>query len=160
MFDHYFTVIEMSNKIILYVIILMLSACVTIKPIQEPEVSFSGLSVSSFTFDKQELRLKFDVRNPNDQAIVIKSMEYTVMVADTRLADGEHEQTIRLLANESQTVEIDVTTYLNDVLPLFGQLLTSPGEPLAYTLDLKLRLSSPIPFTHKISQDGKFNFFE
>lgn len=96
----------MFNKIILYIAISLVSACATIKPVAEPEVSFSGLSVSSFSLDKQELRLKFDVLNPNDRSIVIKSMEYAVMVADKRLADGEHDETIRLLAKESQSVEI------------------------------------------------------
>ncbi|MBN4069012.1 LEA type 2 family protein [Beggiatoa alba] len=140
--------------------LLVLSACAAIKPLQEPEVSFSGLSVSSFSFDQQQFRLKFDVSNPNNQKIVIKSIDYIVMVAGKRLVEGKHGKPIRLLANTQQAVEIDVTTYLNDALPLFGRMFAQPGKPLDYVFDLKLRLSSPIPFTYNIGQEGVLDFFE
>ncbi|MBL4851125.1 MAG: LEA type 2 family protein [Gammaproteobacteria bacterium] len=141
-------------------VLLVLSACAAVKPLQEPEVSFAGLSISSLALDQQQFQLKFDVSNPNNQTIVIKSMDYVVTVAGKRLAEGKHGKTIRLVANAQQAVAIDVTTYLNDTLPLFGHMLAQPDKPLDYVFGLKLRLSRPVPFTYNISQEGVLDLFK
>ncbi len=93
----------MLQKILINIVLvnalLALSACAVVKPLQEPDVSFAGLSISSFSLDQQQFRLKFDVSTPNNQIIIIKSMGYVVTVAGKRLVEGNHNERVHLVAN-------------------------------------------------------------
>lgn len=136
------------------IIALLLSACASIQPLKEPEVTLSGLDITSLALEEQKLRLVFDVHNPNTQRLVIKRMEYQLAVGDARLASGHHDEVISLAANSKQSVAIDVTTYLNDALPLFSQLLGRPDKSLDYVFDMKVKLSQPVPYTVDLSRNG------
>ncbi|MBL1433226.1 MAG: LEA type 2 family protein [Gammaproteobacteria bacterium] len=136
------------------VVVLLLSACASIQPLQEPDVTLNSLGITSMSLDEQKLRLVFDVYNPNKQSLVIKGLEYQLAVGKVRLASGRHDEVIRMPANSKQSVVVDVTTYLNDVLPLLSQLLGQADTPLDYTFEMKVKLSRPVPYTFNLSRDG------
>ena len=146
--------VNMTKLFLISSISIFLHACAQLQPIKEPDVSLSGLSIASFSLERQELQLSFDVTNPNNQEIVIKGMRYLVIVDNKQLAKGRHEQKVFLPANSEQTVKIDVTTYLSEAAPIFKQLLFSPGEPIDYLLDLKVSISKPLPYLYKLNHSG------
>jgi len=50
-------------------------------------------------------------------------LDYQLLVGNKRLASDNHDEVIRLPANEKQTVTVDVMIYLNDALPLLSSFL-------------------------------------
>lgn len=138
---------------------LLLSACSNLQSLQEPDISLTGLAIKSFKLDQQELQLRFDVVNPNNRELLIKSMDYALAVGGARLAAGKHTENIHLAANSEQSIAIAVTTYLNDALPLLAKAMSQPGKPLDYVFDIKVHLSRPIPYTYNVSRDGSVRLF-
>ena len=140
--------------IIATAIILLLSACASIQPLHEPEVKLNRLDIVSLALDKQNLRVVLDVYNTNKKNIVIKGLEYRLVVGETELASGNHDEVIRLPADSEQSVAINITTYLSNVLPLLGEMLANTDRSLAYHFDIKVKLSKPIPYVFNIIRAG------
>lgn len=136
---------------------LLLWSCAQIRPMKEPEVSLAGIAVNSFALDKQDLRLSLNVANPNSQDIEIKHIKYLVTVNSTSLARGSHQEKVVLQANAEQVINIDVTTYLGEAVPLLKQMVFSPSIPLQYHLDLKVRISKPLPYLYKLEREGSLD---
>ncbi len=71
----------LKKFVLVSVMSALLAACATVQSLQEPEISLSGLTLKSFSFEKQTLGVVLDVYNPNDKKIVISSMDYQSLTA-------------------------------------------------------------------------------
>lgn len=87
-------------------LLIVLTSCSSIEP---PKVVLTGVEVDGLSVDGLELTLLADVRNPNEFGATIGSLDYTVFVDGTRLAEGVLSEDIEVDAGESVEVGIPFT---------------------------------------------------
>lgn len=122
-----------------------------------PAVTVADLQPLEATLFEQRLQVALRVRNPNDVALPVRGIRYTLHVGGKLLAQGASEErlTVPALADELLT-----TTATTSSLSLFRQLRSLSQDAKAdYALAGALFLvgrDTPLPF----EQEGEFDLWE
>jgi hypothetical protein len=83
------------------------------------------------------------LRNPNDFAITVERIEYTLTLAGTPVARGVLEPALPLAANASEPLAWRIDAPLTDHRPLWRPVVdTFAGTPLPFTLEGVIRFTS------------------
>ncbi|MFK8082092.1 MAG: LEA type 2 family protein [Granulosicoccus sp.] len=98
------------------------SSIPTSKPIA-PKVEVANLEIVKLGFLSQDLAFTLNVFNPNDYDLPVNTLNFIATVANEAVAEGISDTPVRLLANSTTEVVIEVTTRVNKLL---GKLLQSP----------------------------------
>ncbi len=88
---------------------LALAACgaMSIRP-QPPEVELASVDAVSVVQDRARLRVTLGVRNPNAFALDVRSLDYSVRLADRDAATGTLVQPVSLAASATTPVSMDL----------------------------------------------------
>ena len=116
--------------------------------IEPPEVSIAGLGFGTPGLFEQQLRVDLRLRNPNDFAIAINSVAFTLDVNDLQFARGRTSEDFELPALGETVVPVTIAVPTNDLVERVMQL------GVERRLDYRLRgeadvgglLGIPIPF--------------
>ena len=142
----------MSNRILagVYLVgILMLSSACTSLSLQPktPEISLTGIQVAKLGLDEQRFRIQLHLRNPNNFALPIRSLDYALQLNGQKFAEGASTRPITVPALGESELELEVAGRLQSVLPQILALGT--GSSLNYSLSGNVALSDfplKIPF--------------
>ncbi len=136
----------------LFTAVLLASCASTGISIEKPDVTLSGVQMSSLSFSGQTFVLSFDVNNPNPFPLPIRSVRYHLQLADQTFASGEAQSDFSVPA--SGDGEFDISVEL-DILKSAGQLTSvlrsGMRKPVAYELNGSLAVDipfvKPLPFS-------------
>jgi LEA14-like dessication related protein len=135
---------------------LLLSACALAPKFEAPHLSVTDVQVVGGDLWQQRLKVRMHVQNPNDRALPIQGIVYTLEVEGQQFASGESAASFVVPALGEAEFDTNVTTNLAGT---FIKLLSraADGKSVAYHLSGKVSLSEGFLRTIPFDQRGSFN---
>jgi LEA14-like dessication related protein len=135
---------------------LLATGCLFAPKLETPELSIVGLQLQGSTIWEQHLRVRMHVHNPNDRALPVKSLDYTLEVAGQEFASGESAAAFVVPALGDAEFDVSVTTNMAGALINLIGRSDALKDNVPYRLSGKISLSQgwlrSIPF----DQQGSF----
>lgn len=133
---------------------LLSSACALTPRLERPELSIVEVQLVSSTLWEQRLKVRVHVHNPNDRALPIKGIEYSLEVMEQPAASGESDASFVVPARGEAEFDMNVTTNLaGTLLNLLGRGTDALAQSVPYRLSGKVALSAgwlrSIPFEQR-----------
>jgi LEA14-like dessication related protein len=139
------------------VVAALLGACALTPKLQTPQISVSEVQILSSDLWQQRLRVRMHVQNPNDGALPVKGLEYTIEVEGQQFASGESAASFTVPALGEADFDMNVTTNLAaTLLKLLARGPDARGQGIAYRLAGKLSLSQGLLRSIPFEERGTF----
>jgi LEA14-like dessication related protein len=133
---------------------LLLGGCAP--KLEKPTLSVAGVQLVSGDLWEQRLKVRLQVHNPNDRALPVKSIEYTLEVEGQPFASGESADAFTVPALGDTEFDMNVTTNLAGAL--LKLLARGPGgQDVTYRISGKLSLSAGLLRSFPFEQQGTFS---
>ena len=137
---------------------LCLVACSLLTPkFERPTLSVTGIELVNGNLLQQNLRVKFNIQNPNTQALPVGGLHAVLSVAGEDIAQGQNERAFVVPAKGD--AEFDMMIRANVALAMLrlGQVMDNRADSIAY--DLRGAASVDLPFLHDLPfhQTGSFS---
>lgn len=140
---------------ILLAIAFFVTGCASLQPeIREPTYRIEGVELLQLGLTEQRFRLTLLVNNPNDRALPVRALRYSVDLEEIPLAEGESEERFTLPANSEHPVRLDVRTRLLQDLPALMRKLEMNQQRFAYQLRGEVDYGNWIRGTRSFERDG------
>ena len=137
---------------------LLLSACALRPELQTPRLSVAEIDILGSDLWQQRLRVRMHVQNPNERALAIKGLEYTLEVEGQPLASAESAESFTVPALGETDFDMNVTTHLaGALLTLLARGPDSLSHGVAYHIAGKVTLSEGWVRSIPFDQRGSFN---
>ncbi|MBV9620083.1 MAG: LEA type 2 family protein [Gammaproteobacteria bacterium] len=124
--------------------LLMLIAGCALRPnLQPPQLSVLDVQLESLQLWQQRLRLRVHVENPNDRALAVQGLTYTLEVEGQPVANGAAGAPFTVPARGAQDFDLEVTANLAPTLiALLGRIAQADAAPVPYHLSGEVTLSA------------------
>ena len=133
---------------------LSMAACSSLVPkLEAPQLTVVGLELVKADLLQQQLRVRMHVRNPNDRALPVRGIEYTVEVAGEDFAHGDSDRDFTVPALGEY--EFDVNVYANAAPLVLKYALGNRRDPVPYRIVGKVRLSSGLIRSVPFNETGE-----
>lgn len=106
--------------------------------VRDPELHLLRVETVKARLMQQRFILHFRLDNPNDSALQMRGLSYSVRLDELLLAQGDHEQWLRVDPHDRRTFEVEVRTNLWQHAKPLARLLRQ-HTPLHYRLEGTLR---------------------
>jgi LEA14-like dessication related protein len=132
-----------------------LSACALPPRLQAPQLSVADVQLLGGDLMQQRLRVRMHVQNPNDRALAVQGIVYTLEVEGEEFASGESAASFTVPALGAADFDMNVTTNLATTLL---RILSGGGNTraLAYHLTGKVTLAQGFLRSIPFEQRGTF----
>ena len=138
-------------------VLLAASGCSSLVPrLEPPQLSVVGLEVVKADLLQQQLRVRMHVHNPNDRALPVRGIDYTVQVGGEEFAHGDSDRDFTVPALGD--FEFDVNVYANAAPVVLKYALGGRREPVPYRIVGKVRLASGLIRNVPFDQSGELDF--
>ena len=133
---------------------MLLAGCVLTPKFTPPRLSIVNVQLEGGDLWEQRLKVRLHVENPNNRALPVKGLEYTLEVAGQPLARGASAASFVVPAMGESEFDTNVTTNLaGTLLKLLGRGPDALGQSVEYHLTGKVSLSAgllrSIPFDER-----------
>jgi LEA14-like dessication related protein len=135
----------------------LVTACALAPKLEPPQVSIVDVQVVSGDLWSQRLKVRLHVQNPNDRALPVRSIEYTIQIEDEQFASGESMASF--VVPPLGQAEFDMTVNTNLAGALLKLLAHGPGglsQEIPYRLSGKVSLSQGLWRSIPFDQRGSF----
>ena len=137
------------------VVALLLCCCSLVPKLEAPQLAVSDVQVVSGDLWEQHLRVRMHVHNPNDRALPIKALEYTLEVEGQQFASGSSVASFVVPPLGDTDFDMNVTTNLaTTFVKLLGR--SASGGDVGYRLVGKVSLSEGFLRSVPFDQKGTF----
>lgn len=117
-------------------LVLLIAACAGVRgPVQPPHVSLVDLRVHDVKLFEQRYGLQLRVQNPNNVALPIVGMDYTVRLNDVEFGKGVSRETVTVPAYGESVVEVQLVSNLWSLWQRLQDLQQS-GESAGLRVDI------------------------
>lgn len=117
-----------------------LSGCAVFVPrLQTPKLAIVDVEVRKANLLEQQLRVRMRVENPNDRALPIQGLSYTIYLGGQQFATGVSDASFVVPALGTAEFNMDVTA--NVVGALFTILGKSHGQDIDYHMKGRVELT-------------------
>ena len=131
-----------------------LGACAALAPhIEPPQLDLVGVDVKDATLAEQHFLLRLRVQNPNDMALPVQGIDYTLRLGDQDFGGGSSVSAFTVPARGEVEFEITMTTNLAVTLWKVLPRLKDTSQPLEYRLVGKV--TTGLAFVHSIPFDAR-----
>lgn len=133
------------------------TSCALAPKIEPPQVSIVGAQVVSGDLWSQRLNVRLHVQNPNDRALPIRRIEYSIEVEGEQFATGESLASFVVPPLGEAEFDLTVNTNLaGALLKLLGRGAGGLGQEIPYRLSGKVSLSEGLWRSIPFDQRGSF----
>jgi LEA14-like dessication related protein len=134
------------------------SGCAALAPkLEKPTLEVIGVEVVDAQFSQQRFNVKMRVKNPNDRALPIRGLHYTMQLAGEDFGEGQSAKAFTVPALGEAEFDVGVTTNLAasllKILPKLDRNAGNLDYRLRGTVETDLMFLRSIPFDQK----GKFS---
>jgi LEA14-like dessication related protein len=137
--------------------VALLAACALAPKFQTPELSIVNVQVQGSDLLSQHLKVRVHVHNPNDRALPVRALEYTIEVEGQQFATGESANAFVVPALGDAEFDMNVTTDLaGTLIRLFARATGNLPSEIQYRLYGKLSLSQGLLRSIPFDQRGTF----
>lgn len=137
---------------------LLLAGCAGLGAYSEaPRVSLVSIQPRELGVLEQRYGLRLRILNPNDTALPLEGMSYSLQINDREFAYGVSRQPVSIPAYGEALLEVDVVSNLLGVLQQLQEANTGKRESLKYRLTGSLSLENrlgKLPFDYR----GELNY--
>jgi LEA14-like dessication related protein len=132
-----------------------LAGCSAFVPkLQSPHLSIINVELLSSNLFEQRLRVHIRVENPNDRALPVSALNYTIEVAGQELAHGAANESFIIPANGESEFATDVSANMaGALLAILGRSHDGANDSTDYRIVGKITLGGgflrSIPFDHQ-----------
>ena len=137
---------------------LLLAGCAGLGTYSEaPRVSLVSIQPRELGVLEQRYGLRLRILNPNDTALPLEGMSYSLQINDREFAYGVSRQPVSIPAYGEALLEVDVVSNLLGVLQQLQEANTGKRESLKYRLTGSLSLENrlgKLPFDYR----GELNY--
>jgi LEA14-like dessication related protein len=135
-------------------VVLLTGSCALVPKLEAPQLSIADVQVVGGDLWTQHLKVRMHVQNPNDRALPIKALEYTVEVDGQQFATGASAASFVVPALGETEFDMNVTTNLaSTFIKLLGRGSGAGTDEVSYRLVGKVSLSEgfvrSVPFDEK-----------
>ena len=142
---------------LLGVLLSSLGGCTYIgRSYDEPQVELTGVELIRARLWSQDFVLNFRVENPNDHALSIRKMAYTVYLNDLMLAQGVANLHASVPANGHASFAVPVQTNLWRYVKDVSHMLEKPDQPILYRLRGQVKTGWLFGHSIHFSSQGQF----
>jgi LEA14-like dessication related protein len=142
-----------GRRLVLAALVVQLVACAGLGRYPEsPRVSLVSIQPRSMTMLEQRYGLQLRILNPNETAIPVEGLSYSLEINGREFAYGVSRQAVSIPPFGEALLDVDVVSSLLDVLQQVQGLGEQPPETLSYRLSGKLSLSNSLaqlPFDYR-----------
>jgi LEA14-like dessication related protein len=136
---------------------LLEAGCVLAPKLQAPSLSIVSVQLASGTLWGQRLKVRVHVHNPNDRALAVKSVEYTLEVEGQPFASGLSDSSFVVPALGETEFDMSMTINVaGALLKLLGRGPDALGQSVAYRLTGKVSLAQGLLRSIPFEQSGTF----
>jgi LEA14-like dessication related protein len=133
------------------------AGCAWSAKLEAPTLSIVAVQLTSGTLWEQRLKVRMRVHNPNDLALPVKSLEYTLEVEGQPFASGVSDASFVVPALGETEFDMSMTTNVAGTLVrLLGRGSDSLGQSVAYHLTGKVLLAYGLLRSIPFEQSGTF----
>jgi LEA14-like dessication related protein len=148
---------SISRRVAGLTLAALLAACALAPKLEPPKVSIVGAQVLGGDLFTQHLKLRVHVQNPNDRALPVKGLEYTIEVEGEQFASGESAASFEVPAFGEAEFDMNVTTNLAGALmKILARGPNALGREVSYRLSGKVNLSQGLFRSIPFKQQGTF----
>jgi LEA14-like dessication related protein len=135
---------------------LLLCCCALVPKLEAPQLSIAEVRILGGDLWEQRLQVRVHVQNPNDRALPIKALEYTVEVEGQQFASGSSVSSFVVPPLGEADFDMTVTTNLAATLLKLAGRNSAAGGDVGYRLVGKVTLSEGFLRTVPFDQKGSF----
>ena len=137
---------------------LALSACSFLVPkLETPELSIVNVELMKGDFWEQRLKVRMRVQNPNDRALPVKGLTYTLEVQGEEMARGMSGASFTVPAFGEAEFDMNITANMaTTLIKLLGRGNGSLQEQVDYRIVGKVSLSQGLWRSIPFEETGKF----
>ena len=132
---------------------LFVTACATTGRYPEsPRVSLTGIQAKDMTLLEQRYNLQLRIMNPNDTAIPVEGMSYSIEINGREFAYGVSNTSVSIPPFGEALLDVEVVSNLLNIMQQVQQMQGEQHESLKYRLTGKISLAdSParLPFDYQ-----------
>ncbi|MBV8341677.1 MAG: LEA type 2 family protein [Gammaproteobacteria bacterium] len=140
------------------VAVALLAACAFAPKLATPRLSVAEVQVVGGDLWEQHLRVRVHVENPNDRALPVSGLEYTLEVEGERFASGQSAASFTVPALGTADFDMNVTTNLaGTLIKLLGRGADARAAPVQYRLVGKVSLSAGLMRAIPFESQGSFS---
>lgn len=134
-----------------FVLVLVLSlpflagGCAFLQPLlgkRKPELSFREVRLTSWSLDKVDLELVYELHNPYDVALRLDRVDYQLEVEGRRLVSGMPQKGLKVRGRGKQLLRFPATVHFLDVVPAVKALFSK--DSLRYRASGSLGVGTPL----------------
>ena len=134
-----------------------LGACAALAPrFEHPHLYLLGVEVKDATLGEQHLRVRMRVQNPNDRALPVRGIDYTLTIGNEEFGTGASASAFTVPPRGEAEFEMLMTTNLAVTLWKVLPRLRDSSQPLEYRLTGKVR--TDLAFLGSIPFDERGSF--
>jgi LEA14-like dessication related protein len=146
--------VKALRQAVLLLSIAVLGGCSALVPkLQPPQLFVVGVELVKADLLQQQLRVRMHVHNPNDRALAVRGIEYTVQVAGDDVAHGDSDRDFTVPALGDS--EFDVNVYANAAPMLLKYALGGRFDTVPYRITGKVQLAAGLVRSVPFSQSGE-----
>jgi LEA14-like dessication related protein len=148
---------KMTRVAAAYLAALSLSSCALVPKLEAPQLAIADVQILSSDLWEQHLKVRMHVHNPNDRALPIKALEYSVEVEGQPFASGASVAAFTVPPLGDAEFDMNVTTNLaGTALKLLARGSGPGSDAVGYRLVGKVTLSEG--FLRSVPFDAKGSF--
>jgi len=137
---------------------VLLAACVLNAHLTPPQLSVVGVQILNNDLWSQRLKVRLHVDNPNDRALSVTGLTYTIEVEGQQFATGESAAPFEVPARGQVEFDTNVTTNIaGTLLKLLARGPDTLGQGVGYRMFGKVSLSEGLLRSIPFDQSGTFN---
>lgn len=136
---------------------LLLVSCSLTPHFETPQLSVVNVQILGGDLWSQRLKVRLHVQNPNDRALPIRRIEYSIEVEGEQFATGESLASFVVPPLGEAEFDLTVNTNLaGALLKLLGRSAGGLGQEIPYRLSGKVSLSEGLWRSIPFDQRGSF----
>ncbi|WP_346836649.1 LEA type 2 family protein [Microbulbifer sp. SAOS-129_SWC] len=138
---------------------LLIGGCATLSPnFQEPEVQVTAIEpMPAATGNDLRFRIRLRVFNPNDSALALSGLYYTLSLSGHKVVTGTANDLPTIAAYGQGDIVVDATANVMGSLFAAVDLIGSRSDTVSYELEAKLGLRHSLLPSIKVRRTGKVN---
>jgi LEA14-like dessication related protein len=133
------------------------ASCALIPPrFEHPNLAVVGVAVESAQLAEQRFRVRMRVQNPNDRALPVTALSYTLQLAGEDFGHGLSTSAFTVPAHGEIEFDMTVTTHLATMILRILPRLSDPSQPIDYRVTGTV--GTDLPFLRSIPFDERGSF--
>ncbi len=137
---------------------VFLGACATLSPYKEsPRVSLVSIQPQEMKFLEQRFALQLRILNPNNVAIPVEGLSYSIEINGREFAYGVSRQAVEIPAFGEALLDVEVVSNLLNVMQQLQALSGESRESLDYRLKGKISLANS-PLSLPFDYSGELSY--